>query len=650
MTQENRNNPHNIQTEVHAQARTGVDPRFDLKRWLPTSVKEARLHGWEEPDIVIFSGDAYVDHPSFGAAVIGRALMEIGGYKVAIVPQPNWQDDLRDFKKFGRPRLFFGISAGAMDSMVNHYTAGRRRRSDDAYTPGGRHGARPDYPTVVYADILKRLYPDVPVIAGGIEASLRRNSHYDYWQDRLRPSIMIDAQVDMVVYGMGEKPMLEVSARLSAGERVENITDVPQTVVVRPLAEMPQAGADNIVLASFEECKRDKAVQSANFKHIEQQSNRMHGAVLWQPHGNKVVKVNPMYPPMTTAEIDRTFGLHYTRLPHPRYKGKRIPAFDMIKFSVNMHRGCFGGCAFCTISAHQGKFIASRSKESILAEVRQVVAMDDFKGYISDLGGPSANMYRMGGRDTRICAKCMRPSCLHPKPCPNLDNDHTPLIEVYKAVDSLPGVKKSFIGSGVRYDLAMHRSGNEKAEAANRRYIAELIRNHVSGRLKVAPEHTEDDVLEVMRKPSFRLFYEFKEIFDRINSRENLKQQLIPYFISSHPGCTETHMAELAIKTRDLDFHLEQVQDFTPTPMTVATEIYYSGVHPYTGEKIFTAITPEQKLAQRQYFFWYDRAYRSGIMDSLRRLHRPDLIKRLFPGHLGYEPQTRRGFQSKKRR
>lgn len=650
MTQENRNNPHNIQTEVHAQARTGVDPRFDLKRWLPTSVKEARLHGWEEPDIVIFSGDAYVDHPSFGAAVIGRALMEIGGYKVAIVPQPNWQDDLRDFKKFGRPRLFFGISAGAMDSMVNHYTAGRRRRSDDAYTPGGRHGARPDYPTVVYADILKGLYPDVPVIAGGIEASLRRNSHYDYWQDRLRPSIMIDAQVDMVVYGMGEKPMLEVAARLSAGERVENITDVPQTVVVRPLAEMPQAGADNIVLASFEECKRDKAVQSANFKHIEQQSNRMHGAVLWQPHGNKVVKVNPMYPPMTTAEIDRTFGLNYTRLPHPRYKGKRIPAFDMIKFSVNMHRGCFGGCAFCTISAHQGKFIASRSKESILAEVRQVVAMDDFKGYISDLGGPSANMYRMGGRDTGICAKCMRPSCLHPKPCPNLDNDHTLLLEVYKAVDSLPGVKKSFIGSGVRYDLAMHRSGNEKAEAANRRYIAELIRNHVSGRLKVAPEHTEDDVLEVMRKPSFSLFYEFKDIFDRINSRENLKQQLIPYFISSHPGCTETHMAELAIKTRDLDFHLEQVQDFTPTPMTVATEIYYSGVHPYTGEKIFTAITPEQKLAQRQYFFWYDRAYRSGIMDSLRRLHRPDLIKRLFPGHLGYEPQTRRGFQSKKRR
>lgn len=650
MTQENRNNPHNIQTEVHAQARTGVDPRFDLKRWLPTSVKEARLHGWEEPDIVIFSGDAYVDHPSFGAAVIGRALMEIGGYKVAIVPQPNWQDDLRDFKKFGRPRLFFGISAGAMDSMVNHYTAGRRRRSDDAYTPGGRHGARPDYPTVVYADILKGLYPDVPVIAGGIEASLRRNSHYDYWQDRLRPSIMIDAQVDMVVYGMGEKPMLEVAARLSAGERVENITDVPQTVVVRPLAEMPQAGADNIVLASFEECKRDKAVQSANFKHIEQQSNRMHGAVLWQPHGNKVVKVNPMYPPMTTAEIDRTFGLNYTRLPHPRYKGKRIPAFDMIKFSVNMHRGCFGGCAFCTISAHQGKFIASRSMESILAEVRQVVAMDDFKGYISDLGGPSANMYRMGGRDTRICAKCMRPSCLHPKPCTNLDNDHTLLLEVYKAVDSLPGVKKSFIGSGVRYDLAMHRSGNEKAEAANRRYIAELIRNHVSGRLKVAPEHTEDDVLEVMRKPSFSLFYEFKDIFDRINSRENLKQQLIPYFISSHPGCTETHMAELAIKTRDLDFHLEQVQDFTPTPMTVATEIYYSGVHPYTGEKIFTAITPEQKLAQRQYFFWYDRAYRSGIMDSLRRLHRPDLIKRLFPGHLGYEPQTRRGFQSKKRR
>lgn len=606
-------------------------PRRPVTDWLPTSVKEAAERGWEGIDIVLFSGDAYVDHPSFGAAVIGRLLMEVGGYKVAIVPQPNWQDDLRDFRKFGRPRLFFGVSAGAMDSMVNHYTAARRRRSDDAYTPDGRHGMRPDYPTIVYAEKLRSLFPDVPIVAGGIEASLRRNSHYDYWQDRLRPSILNDAPVDMIVYGMGELPMLELARRLDAGEKIGDIKDLCQTVVWESLDAIPEPDADNIVLHSWEECRTDKRKQSANFKHIEQQSNRRHGATLWQAHGNRVVKVNPMFPPMTTEQIDRSFDMAYTRLPHPRYKGKRIPAYEMIRHSVNMHRGCFGGCAFCTISAHQGKFIASRSKESILKEARQVTQMHDFKGYISDLGGPSANMYRMGGKNQAVCDKCMRPSCLHPRPCPNLNNDHSPLLDVYHAVDALPGVKKSFIGSGVRYDLSMHLSGDKTVDAVNRRYNEELIRDHVSGRLKVAPEHTEDGVLEVMRKPSFSLFYDFKKIFDRVNTRYGLKQQLIPYFISSHPGCHETDMAELAVKTRELDFHLEQVQDFTPTPMTVATEIYYSGYHPYTGEKIFTAVTPAQKLAQRQYFFWYDRTYRQGIISSLNRLHRSDLIRRLFP-------------------
>ena len=606
-------------------------PRRPVTDWLPTSVKEAAERGWDEIDIVLFSGDAYVDHPSFGAAVIGRLLMEVGGYKVAIVPQPNWQDDLRDFRKFGRPRLFFGVSAGAMDSMVNHYTAARRRRSDDAYTPDGRHGMRPDYPTIVYAEKLRSLFPDVPIVAGGIEASLRRNSHYDYWQDRLRPSILNDAPVDMIVYGMVELPMLELARRLDAGEKIGDIKDLCQTVVWESLDAIPEPDADNIVLHSWEECRTDKRKQSANFKHIEQQSNRRHGATLWQAHGNRVVKVNPMFPPMTTEQIDQSFDMAYTRLPHPRYKGKRIPAYEMIRHSVNMHRGCFGGCAFCTISAHQGKFIASRSKESILKEVGKVTQMHDFKGYISDLGGPSANMYRMGGKNPAICDKCMRPSCLHPKPCPNLNNDHSPLLDVYHAVDALPGVKKSFIGSGVRYDLSMHASGDKTVDAVNRRYNEELIRDHVSGRLKVAPEHTEDAVLEVMRKPSFSLFYDFKKIFDRVNTRYGLKQQLIPYFISSHPGCHETDMAELAVKTRELDFHLEQVQDFTPTPMTVATEIYYSGYHPYTGEKIFTAVTPAQKLAQRQYFFWYDRTYRQGIISSLNRLHRSDLIRRLFP-------------------
>lgn len=606
------------------------NPQRDTSLYLPTSVKEMKALGWDRPDIVLFSGDAYVDHPSFGAAVIGRTL-QAAGYKVAIVPQPNWQDDLRDFRKFGAPRLFFGVSAGAMDSMVNHYTANRRRRSDDAYTPGGRHGARPDYPTVVYSKILKNLFPDIPVVAGGIEASLRRLSHYDYWQDRLRPSILADTAADMVIYGMGEKPIVELARRIEAGEKIADIKDIPQTALMLPANEMPEADDNNIILNSFEACLKDKRSQSRNFMHIEQQSNRMNGAVLWQQHGDKAVKINPMLPPLTTEEVDRSFDLPYTRLPHPRYFGKTIPAYEMIRHSVCMHRGCFGGCAFCTISAHQGKFIASRSKESILAEARQITRMPDFKGYISDLGGPSANMWGMKGKNTEVCAKCLRPSCLHPKPCPNLNTDHAPLLDIYRSVDAIPGIKKSFIGSGVRYDLSMHRTGDSKIDSANRKYNEELIEKHVSGRLKVAPEHTEDSVLNLMRKPSFNLFYDFKKIFDGVNRRCGMRQQLIPYFISSHPGCTETDMAELAVKTKELDMHLEQVQDFTPTPMTLATEIYYTGIHPYTGEKIFCATRPEEKLAQRQYFFWYDKTYRPQIIKSLQRLHRSDLIAELFP-------------------
>lgn len=611
----------------HNQAET----RLPVTAWLPTSVKEMKAMGWDYVDVVIFSGDAYVDHPSFGAAVIGRVL-QAHGLRVAIVPQPNWQDDLRDFKKFGIPRLFFGISAGAMDSMVNHYTANRRRRSDDAYTPDGRHGMRPDYPTIVYSGILRKLYPDVPIIAGGIEASMRRLSHYDYWQDCLRPSIMNDAPVDMIVYGMGEKPMVEIADALMSGKRITELTDVNQTVISLPSDEVPVADKNNIILNSFESCQKDKRLQSANFKHIEQQSNRYEGAVLWQQHGNRVIKVNPMNPPMTTAEIDASFDLPYTRLPHPRYKGKTIPAFEMIKFSVNMHRGCFGGCSFCTISAHQGKFIASRSKESIMREVRQITRMPGFKGYLSDLGGPSANMYMMGGKDISICRKCVKPSCLHPVPCPNLNNDHSPLLDIYRTVDNLPEIKKSFIGSGVRYDLSMHLSGYDNIDRINRKYNEELISRHVSGRLKVAPEHTAGHVLQIMRKPPFSLFYEFKKVFDRVNKSYGLNQQLIPYFISSHPGCRETDMAELAVETKDLNMHLEQVQDFTPTPMTLSTEIYYTGFHPYTGERIYTALTRDEKLAQRKYFFWYDKTYKPDIIRSLQRLHRPDIIQRLFPG------------------
>lgn len=598
--------------------------------FLPTTADEMKMLGWDHADVIIFSGDAYVDHPSFGAAVIGRTLQAVG-YKVAIVPQPNWRDDLRDFRKLGRPRLFFGVSAGAMDSMVNHYTANRRLRHDDAYTPGGKHGMRPDYPTIVYSEILKRLFPDVPVIAGGIEASLRRVAHYDYWQDRLRPSILADANIDMISYGMGEKTITLLAEKIDAGAKINEITDIPQTVFFCNPSEATAARGDKaIVLASYEDCLKDKRKQAANFRHVEEESNKWTGKILYQGVDGRMIRINPMWPPMNQGEIDASFDLPYTRVPHPRYKGKIIPAYEMIRHSICMHRGCFGGCAFCTISAHQGKFIASRSKESILKEAKKVTEMEDFKGYISDLGGPSANMYSLGGKNKEICKKCVRPSCLYPIPCPNLNTDHSAITDIYRSVDALPGVKKSFVGSGVRYDLAMANTNSAETCKANRIYMEELIANHVSGRLKVAPEHTSDKVLDCMRKPSFSLFYDFKDIFDKVNRKYGLKQQLIPYFISSHPACRETDMAELACITKNLNFQLEQVQDFTPTPMTVSTEIYYTGIHPYTGEKIFTARSEKEKLAQRQFFFWYKPEMRESIRKELMRLHRPDLLDCLY--------------------
>ena len=633
---------------------------FQLSDFLPTTRKEMELRGWDEVDVVLFSGDAYVDHPSFGAAVIGR-ILEAEGLRVAIVPQPNWRDDLRDFRKLGRPRLFFGVTAGCMDSMVNKYTANKRLRSEDAYTPDGRHDQRPEYPSIVYTQILKRLYPDVPVVLGGIEASMRRLTHYDYWQDCVRRSILCDSGADILVYGMGEKPIVEIARQLQQVESGKwkdescchpdgnfplcfslrpatfgssfnfQLDAIPQTAFLCRKEEIPGGiTKDDIVLNSHEECLRDKRAEASNFKHIEEESNKMHASRLIQEVEGKYVVVNAPYPPMTTEEIDHSFDLPYTRLPHPRYKGKRIPAYDMIKHSVNIHRGCFGGCAFCTISAHQGKFIVSRSKESILKEVKAVAQLPDFKGYLSDLGGPSANMYGMGGKDKALCARCKRPSCIHPKVCPNLNADHRPLLDIYRAVDALPEIKKSFIGSGVRYDLLLHRSDDEAVNRSTAEYTRELIVNHVSGRLKVAPEHTSERVLHVMRKPSFSQFEQFKRIFDRINREENLRQQIIPYFISSHPGCTAEDMAELAVLTKRMDFHLEQVQDFTPTPMTVSTEAWYTGVHPYTLQPIFSAKSQRDKLAQRQFFFWYKPEMRRAIMDELRRMGRRDLIDKLF--------------------
>ena len=602
-----------------------METGYRVDAWLPTTKKEVEARGWDYLDVILFSGDAYVDHPSFGAAVIGRTL-EALGLRVAIVPQPDWHGDYRDFKKLGTPRLFFGVSAGAMDSMINHYTANKRLRSDDAYTPDRRPHMRPDYPSIVYTKILKELYPDTPVILGGIEASLRRVTHYDYWQDKLLPSILVSSGADLLIYGMGELPIREIVRRLQQGEAFQALQDVRQTAY---LASHPTPQPDDVVLFAHEECLKDKLKQAKNFRHIEEESNKQQAARIRQRVGQQEVVVNPPFPPMTEAEIDASFDLPYTRLPHPKYKGKVIPAFEMIQYSVNIHRGCFGGCAFCTISAHQGKFIASRSQASILREVKQVIQMPGFKGYLSDLGGPSANMYRMQGKDTSICAHCKKPSCISPAVCPNLNADHTPLLELYKAVDQLPGIKRSFIGSGVRYDLLLNDYKDPHLKQAAQTYTEELIARHVSGRLKVAPEHTQDNVLQMMRKPTFKLFEKFKRIFDQINQKYGLKQQLIPYFISSHPGCRDCDMAELAIQTKRLHFQLEQVQDFTPTPMTLATEMYYTGYHPYTLEKVYTARSKEQKLAQRQFFFWYKPEFRRQIQQVLLKMGRRDLWERL---------------------
>jgi uncharacterized radical SAM protein YgiQ len=615
---------------------------LQLTDWLPTTKKEAHLRGWDAVDVVLMSGDAYVDHPSFGCAVIGR-LLETFGLKVAIVPQPDWHGDFRDFRKFGRPRLFFGISPGCMDSMVNKYTAARRLRSEDAYSPDGRHDLRPEYPTIVYTQILKKLYPDVPVVLGGIEASLRRLTHYDYWSDRLHKCILCDSGADLLIYGMGEKPM-ESLCELLAEEFEDRDTDVrsfrnlllrhpqKQTVMLLKEKEIPRGiRPDDIVLHSHQECLHDKRSQAENFRHIEEESNKYAARRIIQQYGDdEYAVVFPPYQPMSQDELDRSFDLPYTRLPHPKYKGKRIPAYEMIKHSVCLHRGCFGGCAFCTISAHQGKFITSRSKDSILKEVKAITSMPDFKGYLSDLGGPSANMYAMHGKSLELCHKCARPSCIHPKVCKNLNTDHSQLLDIYHSVDALPNIKKSFVGSGVRYDLILHDTGNGKMNGVNREYAKELIVNHVSGRLKVAPEHTSDHVLQLMRKPSFKLFYEFKELFDQINRKHNLHEQIIPYFISSHPGCTTADMAELAVITKALDFRLEQVQDFTPTPMTISSEMWYTGLDPYTLKPVFSAKSPAEKQKQRMFFFWYKREERQKIMRELRQIGREDLIRKLF--------------------
>lgn len=600
-------------------------------QWLPTSVREVKKRGWENLDVILFSGDAYVDHPSFGGAVIGR-LLESLGLKVALVPQPNWRDDLRDFKKLGRPNLFFGLSAGCMDSMVNHYTAAKRKRSDDAYTPEGKAGFRPDMPTLVYTRILKQLYPETPVVIGGIEASLRRLTHYDYWENRLRPSILYESGADMLVYGMGEKPLTELCRLLKKGIPFENLTNIPQTVVGRAKnREYATLKKWRLIrLYSHEECQADKKKQARNFRTIEEESNSLDSALLIQSVGERNIIVNPPFPPLSTEEIDAIYALPFTRLPHPRYAGKVIPAYEMIRHSVTLHRGCFGGCAFCTISAHQGKFISSRSKKSILQELEQITHMPDFRGTISDLGGPSANMYALSGKDKTLCQRCKRASCAYPSVCKNLNTDHSALLEIYGATRQIPGIKHCFVGSGIRYDLCLHDSGNPSVNRTNERYLETVIQYHTSGHFKVAPEHSAQGVLRLMRKPPFALFYQLKNRFDRINDRNRLKQQIVPYFISSHPGCRLEDMAELAALTKQMNFKLEQVQDFTPTPLTLATTMYYSGYHPYSMQKIASPKSDQEKKAQNMFFFWYRPEYKDKIRTVLTRIKRPDLLKKLY--------------------
>ena len=570
---------------------------YDLKSYLPTTKKELQLRGWDEVDVILFSGDAYIDHPAFGAAVIGRVL-EANGYRVAIVPQPDWRGDHRDFTKLGRPRLFFAVTSGSMDSMVNHYTAAKRLRSDDAYTPEGKAGMRPDYCTITYCNILKQLYPDVPIVIGGIEASMRRLTHYDYWSDRLMPSILIDSKADILVYGMGEKQIVAIAKSIenaslqNSSVAAYSLEAIPQTAYLSTHSPLEEK-AGGILLHSHEAALKSKQVHAENFRLIETESNKINAATIVQPVGNQYVVVNPPYPTMSTEELDAIYDLPFQYHPHPKYKDKHIPAYEMIRFSVCMHRGCFGGCSFCTISAHQGKQITSRSEKNILQQISKLKDLPDWKGYLSDLGGPSANMYGMHGKDMSLCEMCARPSCLYPAICKNLNQDFSHLLHIYNKVDSLPYIKKSFVGSGIRYDLM------------NEQYGRELITHHVSGRLKVAPEHTSDNVLKIMRKPSWEQYERFHRFFEKVNKEEGMRQQLIPYFISSHPGCTNKDMQQLAERCRQLHYRPEQVQDFTPTPMTLATTMFYTGLNPYTMEPVYVAKTKEEKQKQNSYFFWW---------------------------------------------
>ncbi|BAP78299.1 radical SAM family protein [Pseudomonas sp. MT-1] len=673
---------------------------FGPAPFLPMSREEMDQLGWDSCDVIIVTGDAYVDHPSFGMAIIGR-LLEAQGFRVGIISQPNWQSK-DDFMKLGQPNLFFGIAAGNMDSMINRYTADRKIRSDDAYTPGGQAGKRPDRASLVYSQRCKEAYTDTPVVLGGIEASLRRIAHYDYWQDKVRRSILMDATADILLYGNAERAIVEVAQRLARGETVEQITDVRGTAFVRrdapegwfeidstridrpgkvdkiinpyvntqdlqacaieqekgpvedpneakvvQLLPSPKIERDRTVirLPSFEKVRNDPALYAHANRVLHLETNPGNARALVQRHGDHDIWLNPPPIPLTTEEMDYVFASPYARVPHPAYGGEKIPAYDMIRFSVNIMRGCFGGCTFCSITEHEGRIIQNRSHESILHEIEEMKKLPGFTGVVSDLGGPTANMYRIACKSSEIEQHCRKPSCVYPGICENLNTDHSSLIELYRKARALPGVKKILIASGLRYDLAV-----ESPE-----YVKELVTHHVGGYLKIAPEHTERGPLDKMMKPGIGSYDKFKRMFDKYSKEAGKEQYLIPYFIAAHPGTTDEDMMNLALWLKANGFRADQVQAFYPSPMASATAMYHSGKNPlrkvtYKSEGVPIVKSEEQRRLHKAFLRYHDPKGWPMLREALQRMGRADLIgsgkNQLIPAH---QPATE-GYQSARRK
>lgn len=581
--------------------------------FIPVTADEVQARGWGEVDVVFVSGDAYVDHPSFANALLARVL-ESAGYRVAILSQPDWHS-CEPWRVFGRPRLCFAISAGNMDSMINHYTANRKVRNDDAYSPGGEIGRRPDRATLAYCQRAREAYKGVPVIAGGVEASLRRLAHYDFWSDKVRRSILLDAKADLLVYGMGERTLLEIVGRLAEGRKVEELRDLRGVAYRLGASESPPTES-TVALPSFEEVRDDRRAFAEMTRAAHLETNPHNARRLVQMHDREAVVVNPPPLPFAEAEMDRIYGLPFQRRPHPSYGDRAIPAWQVIKDSVQIMRGCFGGCTFCSITAHEGRIIQSRSQESILAEIRQVAASANSSGVISDIGGPTANMYRMACSRPEVEARCRRLSCVHPTICKLLDTDHGPLIKLMKAARRQPGVKQVFVASGIRMDLA----------ARSKAYLSHLARHHVGGRLKVAPEHCSADVLRLMKKPSIESFEEFVQQFVRVSREAGKKQYIVPYFISAHPGSDLPAMIELACYLKQKGYRIDQVQDFIPSPFDMAACMYHTGLDPMTGEEMYVAKGARERRLQRALLQYYKPENYRDVREALETAGRTDLI------------------------